>query len=312
MTDQPKPDQQNEDGLRFYIDHGVIHDRVTSKHVFTDGELPFEDDLPRVLAFLNSLAPVGERLMPLSDINDLDDVCRELGIQDSHVTPAQVVKELNKEIERLRALSSARDDAEGAVRGRPAITNARPVSDFATGRVPEFAAPPKPAPDAMREALNQEEQTLLTQYYSGRLNGDHTIVVAFDRLRALAAPVPPADRANLSELTVASMERAAQICRDKYCEIIPGKRTWADLTKQEREIDIVCLAAAVRSLSPSCTGAPDSSLALARALVAAGEMESTGAAEPVAAWQPGQSIEDRAKKLLEVELDALCVAALPL
>jgi hypothetical protein len=42
-----------------------------------------------------------ERLMPLSDINDLDEVCRELGIQDSHVTPAEAVRELNAEIERL-------------------------------------------------------------------------------------------------------------------------------------------------------------------------------------------------------------------
>jgi len=41
---------------RFFIDHGVIHDRVTGKHIVTDGEWPFEDDLPRVLALLNSLA----------------------------------------------------------------------------------------------------------------------------------------------------------------------------------------------------------------------------------------------------------------
>lgn len=41
---------------RFYIDHGMIHDRETGKHVVTDGEWPFEDDLPRVLALLNSLS----------------------------------------------------------------------------------------------------------------------------------------------------------------------------------------------------------------------------------------------------------------
>lgn len=41
---------------RFYIDHGVIHDRDTGKHVVTDGEWPFEDDLPRVLAMLNGLS----------------------------------------------------------------------------------------------------------------------------------------------------------------------------------------------------------------------------------------------------------------
>lgn len=41
---------------RFFIDHGVIHDRETGKHVVTDGEWPFEDDLPRVLALLNGLS----------------------------------------------------------------------------------------------------------------------------------------------------------------------------------------------------------------------------------------------------------------
>jgi hypothetical protein len=40
-------------------------------------------------------------VMLLSDINDLDDVCRELGIQDSHVTPTEAVRELKAEIERL-------------------------------------------------------------------------------------------------------------------------------------------------------------------------------------------------------------------
>ena len=40
---------------------------------------------------------------PISDISDLDDVCRELGIQDSPTTPAEAVRELNGEIERLRS-----------------------------------------------------------------------------------------------------------------------------------------------------------------------------------------------------------------
>lgn len=41
--------------------------------------------------------------IPLSDANDLDDVCRELGIQDSEVTPAEAVRGLNTEIDSLRA-----------------------------------------------------------------------------------------------------------------------------------------------------------------------------------------------------------------
>lgn len=40
---------------RFYLDHGMIHDRVTGKHVTTDGEEPFEDGLPKVLELLNGL-----------------------------------------------------------------------------------------------------------------------------------------------------------------------------------------------------------------------------------------------------------------
>jgi hypothetical protein len=41
---------------RFFIDHGVIHDRVTGKHVVTDGKPPFEDSLEQVLDLLNELA----------------------------------------------------------------------------------------------------------------------------------------------------------------------------------------------------------------------------------------------------------------
>jgi hypothetical protein len=40
---------------RFYMEHGVIHDRVTGKHVVTDGEPPFEDSVEQVCDLLNSL-----------------------------------------------------------------------------------------------------------------------------------------------------------------------------------------------------------------------------------------------------------------
>ena len=40
--------------------------------------------------------------MPLSDVNDLDAVVHVLGIEDSDTTPAEAVKELHAEIERLR------------------------------------------------------------------------------------------------------------------------------------------------------------------------------------------------------------------
>jgi hypothetical protein len=40
---------------RFHIDHGVIHDRVTGKHVVTNGGWPFEDTVEMVCDLLNSL-----------------------------------------------------------------------------------------------------------------------------------------------------------------------------------------------------------------------------------------------------------------
>jgi hypothetical protein len=46
---------------RFYIDHGVIHDRETGKHVVTDGRPPFEDSLEQVLELLNGLVGVQTR-----------------------------------------------------------------------------------------------------------------------------------------------------------------------------------------------------------------------------------------------------------
>lgn len=40
---------------RFFVDHGVIHDRITGKHVTTDGIEPYEDGPEKVCALLNSL-----------------------------------------------------------------------------------------------------------------------------------------------------------------------------------------------------------------------------------------------------------------
>jgi len=41
---------------RFFIDHGVIHDRLSGKHVRTDGTPPFDDSVEQVCAFLNGLS----------------------------------------------------------------------------------------------------------------------------------------------------------------------------------------------------------------------------------------------------------------
>lgn len=105
---------------RFFIDHGMIYDRVTGKH----GEWPFEDDLLRVLALLNSLTapprgnyedrhPNDMILHPLSEIRGWDEALQVLGIQDSDQTPADAIRELHAEIERLRApVSSTSREAE--------------------------------------------------------------------------------------------------------------------------------------------------------------------------------------------------------
>lgn len=50
-----------------------------------------------------------EVLMPIDDVNNLDDVVRLLGIGESFTTPAEAVQELFDEIEHLRAeLEAAR------------------------------------------------------------------------------------------------------------------------------------------------------------------------------------------------------------
>lgn len=40
---------------RFFIEHGMIHDRDTGKHVTTDGEPPFDDGIQGTLTLLNNL-----------------------------------------------------------------------------------------------------------------------------------------------------------------------------------------------------------------------------------------------------------------
>lgn len=65
-----------------------------------------------------------------SDVNDLDDVVRELGIEDSHTTPAEAVRELKVEVERLqaakrRALAVADGRSLENVRLRVALNNSQ-------------------------------------------------------------------------------------------------------------------------------------------------------------------------------------------
>jgi len=40
---------------RFYLDHGMIHDRATGKHVTSNGEWPYEDTPEMVCELLNGV-----------------------------------------------------------------------------------------------------------------------------------------------------------------------------------------------------------------------------------------------------------------
>jgi hypothetical protein len=57
-------------------------------------------------------------LHPLSEVRDLDDVVRELGIESSPTTPAEAVRELKEEIERFRVAPPAVDKSAGIWRNQ--------------------------------------------------------------------------------------------------------------------------------------------------------------------------------------------------
>lgn len=45
---------------RFFLEHDMIHDRKTGKHVTTDVTPPFEDGIGDVCAFLNGLTVISD------------------------------------------------------------------------------------------------------------------------------------------------------------------------------------------------------------------------------------------------------------
>ena len=72
--------------------------------------------------------------MPQSDVDDLDAVVHALGVEDSHVTPAEAVAELHAEIERLRAalerISNERENnGNGLVMTAPALIAVKALQD---------------------------------------------------------------------------------------------------------------------------------------------------------------------------------------
>jgi hypothetical protein len=63
--------------------------------------------------------------MPLDDVNALDEVVHELGIEDSHVTPAEAVRSLKNDLEAVRRVLAALLNTIPDERQNPAIWFAR-------------------------------------------------------------------------------------------------------------------------------------------------------------------------------------------
>jgi len=55
---------------RFYIDHGMVHDRVTGKHVTTDEDSVFCDGRKACCALLNELTGENDRLRAARTIEE--------------------------------------------------------------------------------------------------------------------------------------------------------------------------------------------------------------------------------------------------
>lgn len=82
---------------RFFLDHGMIHDRVTGKHVTTDGSPPFEDGVADVCVLLNDLAKCNPLKAKITEF--LDDTYRHEetliagGLDTIHVSRSRTMRE---------------------------------------------------------------------------------------------------------------------------------------------------------------------------------------------------------------------------
>lgn len=67
--------------------------------------------------------------------------------------------------------------------------------------------------------------------------------------------------------------KAAEIFRNTYCDMVPGKRRWLELTHDERITDIVCLQAAFAALRshPQAPASGEGVSGRARKLIEAAE-----------------------------------------
>lgn len=113
-------------------------------------------------------------------------------------------------------------------------------------------------------------------------------------------PSPPAS-------VVTEWVKAAKVCRDTYCELVPGKRTWDQLSDAEKQIDAVCIKAAFGTLTaalsrPASAGVGEEETTRARIeLMRLKENIQAGALMP----HPGYSDEIAAVQLIDRVLSLL-------
>jgi uncharacterized coiled-coil DUF342 family protein len=97
----------------------TIRDAIVTFFKDTDkvdnGHVSFNDDGSIYVDAVFRIDDLVEAIEATQDANDLDDVVRELGIEDSFTTPADAVRGLKAEIEALRAeLAEAKERCKAA------------------------------------------------------------------------------------------------------------------------------------------------------------------------------------------------------
>lgn len=83
---------------RFFIEHGLIHDRVTGKHVTTDADSPFYDGIRACCDLLNQLA-VASPALPDKHVEPTDEVIRlQTQLHDGAGHIRAMVKSLSRRV----------------------------------------------------------------------------------------------------------------------------------------------------------------------------------------------------------------------
>jgi hypothetical protein len=119
MITTPPPATGEASEPRFFIDHGVIHDRVTGRHVRSSPDDGYEDGISALLALLNGLASSrtaarADAIRECMDIvEDLDPLPDELGSFDWDGGVRDAINAGRKKLESLLASEPARAKGEG-------------------------------------------------------------------------------------------------------------------------------------------------------------------------------------------------------